>query len=89
MLVHRSLIQLPVHQLPDDHLRVTVLLKAEIAAVGEAALYRGPGKHVSCSDLMHHDAAMAFRVNRENAVAERIATLNLPPGGIAGLHHFL
>ena len=78
MLVDRSLIQLSVHQLPDDNLRVTVFLKAEIAAV-----------HISCNDLMNHDAAMTFCDDRENAVAERIATLNLPPGGIAGLHHFL
>ena len=89
MLVDRSLIQLSVHQLPDDNLRVTVFLKAEIAAVGEAALYCGAGKHISCNDLMNHDAAMTFCDDRENAVAERIATLNLPPGGIAGLHHFL
>ena len=89
MLVDRGLVQLSVHQLSDDDLCVTVLLKAEITAVGEAALYRGTGKHVSCSNLMHHDAAMAFCVNRENAFAKRSAALDLSPGGIARLYHFL
>ena len=88
MLVHRSLIQLSVHQFPDNHLRVTVFLKAEIAAVGEAAFYRGAGQYIARNVLMHHDAAMALRAHRENAVAKRAAALNFPPGGEPGFHHF-
>ena len=89
MLVDGRLVQLSVHQLPYDNLRVTVFLKAEVAAIGKAAFYRGAGKNIACDDLMHHDAAVAFRANGVNAVAKRVAALNLSPRGESGLHHLL
>ena len=88
VLVHRSLDHLFIHQLPESHLRVAVLLEAEVAALNKAAAHRFFSEYLFRQFPAHHNSAMPWGGNGINAGAERFTFLDIAPRGIErGLRH--